>query len=795
MQPHVAMAKDLTHYHSEVVRQLYANTTPSLVVGSLLAGLMAFALWHTSPIPLLLGWFAAVELAYLVRLLMVRAYHRASTPDPTRWLVRLRLWILVQGTLWGLAAPMFFPSHDPLAQSVLLLAFAGLSAAGVMVYAIDGISLMTLQLTLLLPLILRLFIEHTPQSTLMALMVGLYLGFVWFIFRRGLGVMQDNILLRIQADQRERLIREQKEFLDTVFQNEPECVKLVAPDGALLQMNRAGLNMLEVDSVEEARAMGLQKFILPEFYEGFIALHRKVCAGGSGQLQFQIKGRRGTVRWMETHAAPLRDLKGEVIAQLAVTRDITERKTIENALHVQQEQLQLMLETSPIAVRVVAAEHGKVLFANRSYARLLNCDPQEVMRVDPKAYYAHPEQYEEILQQLKEGRSVTDQMVELDVPGRGTVWALASYLSIEYEGVRAVLGWFHDVTELQNARALAEETARLKSEFLANMSHEIRTPMNGIIGLTQLALDQEANPQLRDYLEKIAAASHSLLDILNGILDYSKLEAGRMSLERVPFELDTVLDNLRNLFQAHAREKLIDFRIEVAQGTPRHLIGDPLRLQQILFNLLGNAVKFTEQGHVALKIVPQRREDASVLLTFTVEDTGIGMSEGEMRKLFQPFVQGDGSISRRFGGTGLGLAISQGLLHLMGGEFRVTSQPGQGATFSFDLTFGIANEKEMGIRHRRAPTRAGVLARNLRQLGGALAGSHVLVAEDNTINQRVVSEFLRLCGIHVTIANDGEEVLYLLQHAQFDAILMDVHMPRADGIETTRQIRAHPEYA
>jgi CheY-like chemotaxis protein/HPt (histidine-containing phosphotransfer) domain-containing protein len=299
---------------------------------------------------------------------------------------------------------------------------------------------------------------------------------------------------------------------------------------------------------------------------------------------------------------------------------------------------------------------------------------------------------------------------------------------------------------------------------------------------------------MRDYLQKIYSSSQSLISILNDILDFSKMEASRMGIENIPFDLDQLIDNLRNLFEERAKAKHLDFTIGIAKGTPRNLIGDTIRIQQILSNLLGNAIKFTSQGHVALKIGISQIEGSQAKLTFSVEDTGIGIAQDDLGKLFQPFSQVDGTITRRFGGTGLGLAISYKLLQLMGGGFEVTSHPGQGTIFSFDLLFEIAMHNDIRETRHRAKREAGGLERELVQMSHSFKGSRVLVAEDNRTNQQVVKEFLKLSGFEVTIANNGQEVLELMKEQTFDVILMDIHMPEVGGIEATEQIHRQNQY-
>ncbi len=339
---------------------------------------------------------------------------------------------------------------------------------------------------------------------------------------------------------------------------------------------------------------------------------------------------------------------------------------------------------------------------------------------------------------------------------------------------------------LQQAKQNAENLANAKTDFLAQMSHEIRTPMNAVIGLSQLALNKNITPEVRDYLQKIYHASTNLLGILNDILDFSKLEASGMKIESQPFDLNALLENLQGLFSERALEKGLVFSIDRGDDVPQGLIGDELRLQQILVNLLGNAIKFTERGKVSLSVYLDSLNNSEAYLTFNVKDSGIGISPENLNLLFQPFTQVDQSSSRRFSGTGLGLVISQKLLKLMGSEFQVKSALNQGSQFGFSVLLGVCTLESVKAA-KPSPMDA---IKNLQHLDGL----RILVAEDNAINQQIVKEFLKLSGIHVELADNGQSALDRLTEAHYDVVLMDIHMPVLDGYQATRRIREQPQW-
>jgi signal transduction histidine kinase/ActR/RegA family two-component response regulator len=328
--------------------------------------------------------------------------------------------------------------------------------------------------------------------------------------------------------------------------------------------------------------------------------------------------------------------------------------------------------------------------------------------------------------------------------------------------------------EVERERAL--EASRLKSQFLANMSHEIRTPMNGIIGFAQLALATELNEDQKDYIETVASSADLLMDIINDILDVSKIEAGRMELDQQPFSLRECLENCIDTLRASAQQKRLGLYLTVDPTTPDAVQGDALRLRQILLNLIGNSIKFTEKGLVSLEVTSETTADRGLVAHFRIRDTGIGIPEEKQRLIFEPFRQVDGSTTRKYGGTGLGLTICARLVEMMGGQIWVESSSGFGSIFHFTVRLELADIIDEPAVQSSSPAREG--------------GRHsVLVAEDNLTSQRLIAALLQKHGYDVAVALDGREAVHLASRRAFDLILMDIQMPEMDGLEATAEIR------
>ena len=464
------------------------------------------------------------------------------------------------------------------------------------------------------------------------------------------------------------------------------------------------------------------------------------------------------------------------------------------------------------------APDGRVLIANPALARILGYDtPAEFIESNANIsanIYINPVERIEFLNLIKQKGSIKGFEFQAYRKDSSIIDASinANIVLDENGEIRYIQGILEDVTEkkrmeeLKIAKEAAEAATKSKSAFLANMSHEIRTPMNALIGLSGLALKTDLTPKQMDYLQKIEFSSKSLLGIINDILDFSKIEAGKLQMESIDFYLEDVLNNLANLMGMKTAEKGLELIFDVADNVPTALIGDPLRLGQILLNLTGNAVKFTESGQIAVRVEQAPKEHGNkeqkegafnnTMLRFTVSDTGIGMTPEQAGRLFQAFSQADGSTTRKYGGTGLGLTISKRLVEIMGGAIHVKSEHGRGSSFIFTAGFGVQSEAQKTFHEIPADIMDALIRRHHPQILDALKdieGAKILLVEDNAINQQVATELLEQAGMVLTVAQDGLKGLEVVQASFFDLVFMDIQMQVMDGYTATREIRKWEE--
>ena len=529
----------------------------------------------------------------------------------------------------------------------------------------------------------------------------------------------------------------------------------------------------------------------PEFYQ---QLWETISGGEVWQGEFINRKKNGELYWESAIISPVKDRHNRITHYLAIKDDITEHKLAQETLAKERNLLRTLINHLPDYIYIKDTQ-SRFILANEASVRSLNCSClEDLLGKTDFDFFPHnlaERFYADEQTIFQSGTPLINQEEQTIRLSTGEpIWFLTTKVAFrDSRGkIAGIVGLSRDITiqkqeaeELKQAKDQADAANRAKSEFLARMSHEIRTPMNAIIGLTHLALQTELSSKQQDYLTKIHVSAHSLLGIIDDILDFSKIEAGKLSLETVSFYLDEVLGDVANVLGIKAEEKGLDMQFSVAEDVPAVLVGDPLRLKQVLMNLTSNALKFTEKGSISMNVELVSKQAAKLILRFAIRDTGIGISPQQRQELFQPFTQADGSITRRYGGTGLGLSISKGLVEMMGGAMSVESQPGRGSLFSFTAVFKYPAEQQALVGVASEPA-----AQETRDM---FTGLRVLVVEDNEINQQVAKELLETRGVTVTIANTGQEAVQWVRDVEFDLILMDIEMPDMDGYEATQRIR------
>ncbi|MGN7613832.1 response regulator [Magnetococcales bacterium HHB-1] len=595
----------------------------------------------------------------------------------------------------------------------------------------------------------------------------------------------------------EEELKQKRALMQSLFDSIPDLLFAKDPNGTYLHSNTSFDQFV---GRKKKEIIGKTDYdLFPEdVAEFFRNEDKKMLAKGESRRNEEwvnyADGRRGLLDTLKT---PFQAPDGTVLGLLGISRDITERKEAEDELAESQERLEMALKGGNLGFWDVDFTTGRTIINDR-YKEIFGYPKEEVMPITRERWLQtiHPDDLEEVKKIGAEYRQGRRDEYEIEYRTKALdgsqKWVISKGSTVERDEkgnpIRMV-GTILDISErkefeiaLQRAKEEAEAATRAKSDFLANMSHEIRTPMNAIIGMSHLALQTELSAKQRDYITKTSNAANALLGIINDILDFSKIEAGKMAMESVPFELEEVLKNLANLTTVKTYEKGLEFLISVGQNVPEELIGDPLRLGQILINLTNNAVKFTKKGEVVMRVRVHSETETQVTLQFAVQDSGIGMNAAQVSRLFQAFSQADTSTTRQFGGTGLGLTISKRFVEMMKGRIWVESEPGVGSTFRFTARFGKQKTKQS--RRYTVPETLGDI--------------RILVVDDHDESREILCNIIHTYGLVVEATASAPQAIDQLVAAMekgtpFDLVIMDYQMPQMDGLEATQVIQNHPK--
>jgi PAS domain S-box-containing protein len=605
---------------------------------------------------------------------------------------------------------------------------------------------------------------------------------------------QPSCLAVVQRDISERK-RQEKELaysvclLEATLESTADGILVVDGSGGVMSFNQRFLDLWHVPRglTDQRRDDALLAHVVDQLSdpEVFLQKVRELYSTPEAESVDTIEFKDGRV--FERYSRPQRADR-EVVGRVWSFHDITERKRGEEALRGAEAKFRSLVEQSLVGIYII--QDDRFIYANPKMEEITGYAQDELLALRSMLRLVVEDDCETVRESFRRTLAREVQSVQHTFgirPKSGPVVEVEAFGSAtEYDGRPAVIGSMLDVTERRRmesavlqAKEAAEATSRAKSEFLANMSHEIRTPLNGIIGMSGILLDGPEDQDRDDCVGTIRDSAETLLGIVNDILDLSKIESGKMEVEVVDFDLRTVMQDVIELLASNAQQKRLRLTLDLPPACPTLVQGDPGRLRQVLTNLIGNAVKFTQQGEVSLtgRLVGERERDIDVRLT--VQDTGIGIPPERHAAIFESFTQADGSTTRRFGGTGLGLTISRQLVEAMGGRIDLLSEPGKGSTFCIELTL----PKQIGVPRPAVPPPPD------RPVVPVPIGLRVLVVEDNMVNQKVARRLLERQGCRTDAVANGLEAVETLARLPYDLVFMDVQMPEMDGYDATAEIR------
>jgi two-component system, sensor histidine kinase and response regulator len=569
----------------------------------------------------------------------------------------------------------------------------------------------------------------------------------------------------------EKAVLTAKKEWEAIFDILPDFLVITNGDGSIIRCNRSIITKLNTTFQQ----------LLGTPFESLLAENKlsEVIPAGKTGIEIKLKG---FSEYYHLHGFKV-PIEGHQNSTVYIMHDISNRKVNEFKIVQQKQYFESLVDNIPVAVVILDLDQ-KIQSINPSFSTLFGYTSEEIAGRNIDVIIA-PENKEE-------ARGFTHKVLD-----GGTVHAYVqrrrkdgTFVEVEMSGVPVIvngekvgiLGIYHDISELVNSRKAAEQADRAKSEFLANMSHEIRTPMNGVLGMIELLLDTPLTTEQQDFLSTAHESADALLDIINDILDFSKIEAGQLQIEEIDFDLRTTVEGVAHTLASRAEKKRLELGCLIEREIPSRVRGDAGRLRQVLINLIGNAIKFTQAGEVVIRVVLVEKTKEYSVIKFLVSDTGIGIPPDRQKAIFERFVQADSSSTRKYGGTGLGLTISAQLAKLMGGDIGLESEPGKGSTFWFTVKVG----KTIG---GTGP---------LLALPEELVDLPILIVDDNSTNRTIIEKMVSGFGCNTFSVSNGKDAINLLRANQkngkpFELVLLDMQMPEMDGEETLRQIKQDPD--
>ncbi len=629
--------------------------------------------------------------------------------------------------------------------------------------------------------------ERSNQSIVYTSMIGGLFAFVLILAI--LYQLNKDLYFRKKA---EDAVKESEIKYKNIIENAGMVMYTINKEGFITFANHQVCDLTGF-TVDELTGKHFSTLIIPEWIEKvslfyYTQIEDKVV---STTLDFQIKTKSSLIKWVEQHAQLLFE-DDQVIGFQCMVKDITTQK--EYAFHLQQSEDKRKENEYRLSAIIDAASTlifikdlaGRYLQVNKRFKEFFRLSEESIIL---KSDYEITSKEKADLYRLTDKKVIssmqsieTEEVVETEMGSRNLL-VIKFPLIDDENNLFGICGIATDITErvqsrrdLETALKNTESAKQLQEQFLANMSHEIRTPLNGIQGMTSLLLETSLSIDQKEYTTMIKRSLTNLTSILNDVLDYSNIQAGKITFEKVEFQLIETLTIIKNQFIHHTQSKGLGFELLIDEKVPKSLIGDPYRLKQIMINLVGNAIKFTKAGSITIQATPKSLSTQEAMILFTVTDTGIGISEDKLATIFERFAQANLEISKRYGGAGLGLTISRSLVELQGGEISVTSKSGQGAAFSFYIPYQLKEiSKNVSTQNNFEVT---------------LKDKKILVVEDNEINQKLIEHVLQNVGVKVDMASHGKEaIVFLEKDLKYDLIILDLQMPVMDGFETAIYIR------